>query len=160
MDGLPFWSDLALETNVMGTFHLLTTVRESGKSISEHGGGSFPARSTDRGVRVAGAGRPAVYRDHPVRPQQPLLCVEGGLRSFRAGLPPHLRAAHVHHQLLQQLRACRLPRKSFIPLMILDPGRRTLHLWGRRQCPGLAFCQRPLRGPAPGPGKGPGGGYL
>ena len=61
--------------------------------------------STDEVYGSLGAGRSRVHRDHAVRAQQPVLGVEGGVRPPGARLPPHLRPADAHHQLLEQLRA-------------------------------------------------------
>ena len=65
-----------------------------------------------RGVRLARSGRSGVFRNHGVCAQQPLLGLQGGVRSSGARLPPHLRPADADHQLLQQLRAVSSSPKS------------------------------------------------
>ncbi len=61
--------------------------------------------STDEVYGSLGPDDPAFHEETPYQPEQPLLGLQGRLRSPRARLLPHLRPARPHHQLLQQLRA-------------------------------------------------------
>jgi dTDP-glucose 4,6-dehydratase len=81
-------------------------------------GVSVPARLHRRGLRLARPHR-EVHRDDALRPQLPLLGLQGRQRPLRAGLPSHLRPADADHQLLQQLRPLSVSEK-LIPLMILN----------------------------------------
>ena len=69
---------------------------------------SRPTRSTARSA----PDDPAFSRDHAVRAEQPVLGVEGGVRSPGARLPPHLRPADADDQLLEQLRPAPVSREA------------------------------------------------
>ena len=93
-------------TNVVGTFTLLDAAKAHWSALPDGRarGVPLPARVDRRGLRLARARRPGVHRDDAVRAEQPVLGVEGRLRPPGARLPPHLRAADAHDQLLEQLR--------------------------------------------------------
>ena len=116
----------------------------------------LPARVDRRGLRLALRDRPGVHRDDGLRAQQPLFGLQGGERPPGAGLPPHLRAAGAHHQLLQQLRPVPVSREA-------DPADDRQRAGGqaaagvRRRPAGarLALRRRPLRGHPRGAREGP-----
>ena len=68
--------------------------------------------STDEVYGSLGPTRRAFTEDPPLRAQQPLLGQQGGERPPGARLAPHLRPAGADHQLLQQLRALSVSRRS------------------------------------------------
>ena len=72
----------------------------------------LPARVDRRGVRLARADRSRVHGDHGVCAEQPLFGVEGGVRPSGARLPPHVRAADAHVELLEQLRPAPVPGEA------------------------------------------------
>ena len=106
----------------------------------------LPARLDRRGVRLARRRRSGVHRDHAVRAQQPVLGLQGRLRPPRARLPPHLRPAGAHHELLEQLRPVPVPGEA-------DPaddrqrarGQAAAGLRRRRERARLAVRRRPLQ---------------
>ena len=118
---------------------------------------------TSRPTRCYGSLGPSgqVHRDHAVRAQLALLGLEGRLRSFCAGLSPHLWAADADHQLLEQLRALPVSRKA-------DPaddpqrarGQAAAGLRRRAEGPRLAVRRGPLPGHSPGAGRGDAGRNL
>src|SRR5215211_5482941 len=85
-----------------------------------------------------------------------LLALEGVLRPPGPGVPPHLRPAGTHHQLLQQLRSLPVPREAD-PLDDLQrpAGRAVAGLRRRTPDPGLALRQGPLPGRDASAGGGP-----
>ena len=87
-----------------------------------------------------------LHRDDAVRPEQPLLGLQGRLRPPGAGLPPHLRPADAVDQLLEQLRPLPVPREADPPD---DPersgGQAAAGLRRRPERPRLALRRRPLR---------------
>src|SRR5260221_57738 len=87
----------------------------AGACRREEGRLPFPARVHRRGLWLARGKRSRVLRDHGIRPQQPLLGVEGGVRPPGARVPPHLRSSRGDDQLLQQLRAIPVPREADPP---------------------------------------------
>ena len=103
-----------LVTNVLGTFRLLECARVYWKSLPAGAGGGvpLPARLHGRGVRHAPGGGPGLHRGNRLRAQQPLRRQQGGQRPLCPRLLPHLRAAGADHELLQQLRAAPVSRRS------------------------------------------------
>ena len=107
----------------------------------------LPARLDRRGLRLARARRSGVHRDDPLRAEQPVLGVEGGVRPPGARLPPHLRPADAHDQLLEQLRPVPVSGEA-------DPaddpqrarGQAAAGLRRRAERARLALRRRPLRG--------------
>ena len=103
-----------IQTNVVGTFNLLEAARAHWQTL----GGSakdafrFLHVSTDEVYGSLGRGRPGVQRDDAVRAEQPVLGLQGGLRSPRARLPSHVRPAGDHDQLLEQLRPAAVSREA------------------------------------------------
>jgi hypothetical protein len=102
-----------VHTNVVGTLALL----EAARGLLEVAGGRrqigvpLPARVHRRGLRLARRDR-QIHRDHAVRAQLAVLRVEGRVRPSGPRLPPHLRPAGPHHQLLEQLRPVPVPGKA------------------------------------------------
>ena len=141
-----------VRTNVQGTFQLLDAARAlSCPAAAEAAGGvSLPARLDRRGVRLAGPDRP-VHRDEPLRPQFALFGVEGGGRSFRPRVLPHLRPAGAGDQLLEQLRPVPVSRKAD---SADDPqrlgGQAAAGLWRRAERARLAVRRGPLPGAVAG----------
>ena len=70
-----------------------------------------PPRLDRRGVRRARPDR-RVHRDHAVRSALAVLGVEGGERSPRQRVRPHLQVPGGHDELLEQLRAVSVPREA------------------------------------------------
>ena len=152
-----------METNVMGTFHLLEVVRQYWEDLpgARREGFRFLHVSTDEVYGSLGPADPPFTETTPYAPNSPYAASKAA--------SDHLVRAYHHTYGLPTLITncsnnygpCQFPEK-LIPLMILNAldGQTPAHLWGRRQRPGLALCQRPLRGPAPGPRPGPGGGDL
>ncbi len=103
-----------IDTNIVGTFALLEAARAHWSSLPE------PERSRFRFLHVStdevyGSLAPdadGILRDDAVCAEQPVLGVEGRLRSSGARLPSHLRPADAYDQLLEQLRAAAVPRKA------------------------------------------------
>ena len=125
------------------------------------GGVPLPARVDRRGVRLARPHRSAVFRNHAVRAEQPVLGVEGRVRPSGARLPPHLRPAGADHQLLEQLRAATVSGKAH---SADDPqragGQAAADLRRRQQRSRLAVRRRPLQRDPAGAGSRAGGGDL
>ena len=139
-----------VETNVVGTFALLDAARAYWSALPEPSAPRSasctcrPTRSTDRSAR-----RSRVQRDDAVRAEQPVLRVEGRRGPPRARLPPHLRPADAHDQLLEQLRPAAVPREAD-PADDRQRARRqaAAGLRRRHERPRLALRRRPLRGTA------------
>ena len=93
-------------TNVVGTFRLLHDSLAYYRALPPTAQARFRFLhvSTDEVYGSLGKSDPAFTETHAYRAQQPLLRLQGRQRSPGARLPPHLRAAYSHHQLLQQLR--------------------------------------------------------
>ena len=103
-----------IDTNVVGTFALLECIRELVVRIAGRRAPRVPlsARVDRRGLRLARAARRAVQRDDALCAEQPVLGIEGGVRSPGARVSPYLRIADAHDQLLEQLRAVSVPRET------------------------------------------------
>ena len=103
-----------IETNIVGTFNLLEATRAWWAALppAERDAFRFLHVSTDEVYGSLGAADPGFSRDHAVRAQQPVLGVEGGLRSPGARVSPHVRVADAHDQLLEQLRSRASSRRS------------------------------------------------
>ncbi len=103
-----------VQTNVVGTFCLLEEARAYWQQLAgaRARGVPLPARLHRRGLRLARARRSRVHRGHALRAEQPLQRLQGRLRPPGARLPPHLRPADAHHELLQQLRAAPVPGEA------------------------------------------------
>ncbi len=103
-----------------------------------------PARFDGRGIRVSRARRFAVQRAHCVLTALAVRREQGRIRSSRARMARNLRAAHAHHELLEQLRALSLPRKADSAHDSQShAGRRAARVWQRRERPRLALRRRP-----------------
>ena len=102
------------QTNVVGTFALLEAARAYWRALPARARRRvpLPARLDRRGVRLARRRRPRSPRTTPYAPNSPVLGVEGGVRPPGARLPPHLRPAGADDELLEQLRAVPVSRKS------------------------------------------------
>ena len=139
-----------IETNVVGTFALLETVRgvlgRAGRARTTRRSASCTCRPT-RSTARSGPRDPPFTETTPYAPEQPVLGVEGRLRPSRARLPPHVRPAGADDQLLEQLRTAPVSREA-------DPaddrqrarGQAAAGLRRRRQRARLALRRRPLRG--------------
>ena len=138
------------DTNIVGTFVLLEAARAfvSGLSAADRRGSAFstsrPTRSTARSAQDG-----SVQRGHAVRAQFAVRGEQGGGRSSRPRLPPHLRPADAHHELLEQLRAVSVSGEADSA----DDAERArgpaaADLRRRRQRPRLAARRGSLRGPA------------
>jgi dTDP-glucose 4,6-dehydratase len=102
-----------IETNVVATFALLDAVKDWWRAAAATSARvPLPARVDRRGVRLARARRSRVLRDDAVRAEQPVLGVEGGVRSPGARVSPHVRPADAHDQLLEQLRPAPVSREA------------------------------------------------
>ena len=97
-----------IETNVVGTFALLEASRamvERSCRTAERAAFRFLHVSTDEVYGSLGPDDPAFCGDDAVRAEQPVFRVEGGVRSPRARVSPHVRPADADDELLEQLRS-------------------------------------------------------
>jgi dTDP-glucose 4,6-dehydratase len=94
-----------IQTNVMGTFNLLESVRAYWQDLpaAEKEAFRFLHVSTDE---VYGTLSPS---DQKLRAQQPVLSQQSRQRPLGSCMAPHLRLARADHQLQQQLRPVPLP---------------------------------------------------
>ena len=102
-----------VRTNVQGTFQLLDAARRYLARLPAERRAAFRFLhvSTDEVYGSLGADGP-VHRDEPLRSEFALFGVEGGGRSFRPGVFPHLRPAGAGDQLLEQLRPLPVSREA------------------------------------------------
>ncbi len=102
-----------IQTNVVETHELLEAalVYWSALEGEERDAFRFLHVSTDEVYGTLGPDG-LLHRGEPVQAELALRGLQGGLGPPRAGLPPHLRATHAHHELLQQLRALPFPGEA------------------------------------------------
>ena len=100
-----------ISSNVNGTFHLLQAVRSHWEALPESRRTAFRFHHISTDEVFGSLGPEGRYRDHALRPSQPLLRQQGGQRPPGAVLASHLWAAGGAHQLQQQLRAMAVPGK-------------------------------------------------
>ena len=95
-----------IQTNVVGTFHLLEEVLRYWQQLPDdvREGFRFLHVSTDEVYGSLGPEDAPFHESHTVCPKQPLLGIQSRQRPFGEGLPSHLWLAHIDHQLFQQLR--------------------------------------------------------
>ena len=150
-----------ISTNLVGTFRLLHEALAYYRALAPEAQSRFRFLhvSTDEVYGSLGPDDPAFTETHPYRAQQSLLGLQGRQRSSGARLPAHLRTAHAHHQLLQQLRPLSVSRKIDSARHPQCPQRQAAaHLWRRAQRARLALRGRSLRGHRPGArNRGPSG---
>jgi len=110
-----------IQTNIVGTFRLLEAVRAywNGLQGEDKAAFRFLHVPTDEVVREPRPQRPGLYRNAPLRAQQPVFGRQSGQQPPGARRPSHLRPAGAHHQLQQRLRPLHFPEK-LIPLMIVN----------------------------------------
>ena len=104
-----------IQTNIVGTFTLLEAARALLDARSTSASAQrfrFLHVSTDEVYGSLGPDEPAFSETTRLRAEQPVLGLEGGVRSPGARLPPHLRPADADHQLLEQLRAVPVSREA------------------------------------------------
>ena len=138
-----------VETNVVGTFRLLEAARRVLGSTSAGGGRVVPLRACldRRGLRLAGTAG-CIHGGHSLCPEFALFRLEGGLRSLRACLSPHLRTARADHELLEQLRSFPVSREADPVDDSQRPGGKTAAgLRGRTECARLVVCRGSRAGP-------------
>ncbi len=149
-----------METNVMGTFHLLEAVRQYWEALSgpKKEELRFLHISTDEVYGSLGPEDPPFCETTPYAPNSPYA-------ASKAASDHLVRACHHTYGLPVLITNCsnnygpfQFPEK-LIPLMISKRAawRASPHLWRRVERQGLALRDGPLRGLAPGPGPGPGG---
>ena len=146
------------QTNVVGTFTLLEAARAYWSALPEpeRDRVPLPARLDRRGLRHRSAPTTGVHRDDALRPELPVLGLEGRVRPPRARLPPHLRPAHARRPTARTTTALPVPREA-------DPaddpqrarGQAAAGLRRRPERARLALRRRPLRGAARRPRDGP-----
>ena len=144
-----------VQTNVVGTFVLLEAARTywAGLDPARKAAFRFHHVSTDEVFGALEPGRPAVHRDHALRPAQPVFGQQGRLRPPGARLVAHLRPADLRHQHHEQLRPLAIPGEA-------DPaghaerarGQDAPGLRRRLQPARLAVRRRPRRGARAGAG--------
>lgn len=100
-----------IQTNVVGTFHLLEEVRRywGGLSGQDKDDFRFLHISTDEVYGSLGPEDPPFDEETPYSPNKSVLGLESCQRSPGAGLSPYLWDAHADHELLQQLRPQTVP---------------------------------------------------
>jgi hypothetical protein len=137
-----------IQTNIVGTFHLLEAVRAYWTSLQgeEKERFHFLHVSTDEVYGFPGQRRPRLQGNQPLRAEQPVFRQQGGERSPGAGLPPHLWPAGGHDQLLQQLRPLSFPGEAD-SADDRERARRQAAAGVRRRPadPRLALCEGPLQ---------------
>ena len=102
-----------IQTNVCGAFELLDAARHH---VAQLDGGSraalpLPPRLDRRGLRLARPDR-RLRREDALRAELAVFGLEGRRRPSGARLPRDLRAAGAAHELLEQLRAVSVSRRS------------------------------------------------
>ena len=102
-----------VRTNINGTYELLEAARKNWSSLpgGERDGFPLPPRLDRRGVRHAGRDGP-LLRGDAVRAELAVRRVEGRRRPPRARLARDVRPPDAHHELLEQLRAVPVSRRS------------------------------------------------
>ena len=98
-----------IETNIVGTYHLLEIAREY--AACEARRVSPVARIDRRGLRQLGTVG-AVHRRQPVQAELAVLSIEGQRRSSRARMVRDLPSAGARHELFEQLRPVSVSGKA------------------------------------------------
>jgi hypothetical protein len=135
-----------IQTNIVGTFHLLEEVRGYWMNLSDADKAAFRFLhvSTDEVYGSLGPDDAPFTEETPFAPNSPYSASKA-LRPPGARLPPHLRPAHADHQLLQQLRPLPVPGEADPPDdPQRHPGQAPAHLRRRHERARLALRHRPL----------------
>jgi len=137
-----------IQTNIVGTFHLLEAVREYWNGLPEHEKAEFRFLhvSTDEVYGSLGKEDPAFRETNRYEPNSPY--------SASKAASDHLVRAyhHTNDELLEQLWSVSLPGKADSPMHPECTGRQALaDLWRRTADSRLALRERPLFGDSPRP---------
>ena len=81
-----------IHTNVLGTYTLLDAARSYAAGLSDEARSAFRFHhvSTDEVFGALGPDRPAVHRDHRIRPAQPVFGEQGRIRPSRSRVAPYV----------------------------------------------------------------------
>ncbi len=152
-------SSAFIETNINGTYTLLEAARAYWLGLAGAAPGRLPlpARLDGRGLRLARRRR-ALRGGDALRSKLALFGEQGGVRSSRPRLAPHLRLSGADLQLLEQLRAVSVPGEAH---SADDPQRSrrqaAARLRRRPQRARLALRRRSRAGAVPDPAARPAG---
>ena len=136
-----------IKTNIEGTYVMLEAALAHWRQLQRERAARFRFHHVSTDEVFGSLGPTGKFtEDDPVRAELALFGVEGGLRPSGPRLARNLRAADVHQQLLQQLRALPFSGKAD-PARPLEGAARPADpgLWEGRQYSRLALC----RGPRP-----------